>query len=71
MITRANPGAGHRQGPRDTPTTRVTGWRTSKRQPEKPGVSVIGDIEGQVFLHGTDILHRGEYLKVEGGEERI
>ena len=37
------------RGPRDTPSMRVTGRRTSKRQPKKPGVSVIGDIEGQTF----------------------
>ena len=37
------------RGPRDTPSMRVTGRRTSKRQPKKPGVSVVGDIEGQTF----------------------
>jgi len=37
------------RGPRDKPSMRVTGRRTSKRQPKKPGVSVIGDIEGQNF----------------------
>ena len=37
------------RGPRDKPSMRVTGRRTSIRQPKKPGVSVIGDIGGQNF----------------------